>query len=236
LAGAEEPTRWNEWYVPKFGPRRFRLLVGMSFLPYTLMNVSYVVIGSLLAPQVRWGSALALALVYLLGVGITAHALDAMGSNRPWGNLPRGRLALLAAGALIPALGIGAVYALLYAPYLLIVGVIELFFLFAYNLELFDGVFHSKAWFAFSWGFLPVLAGYVVQTNSVSTVAFVGGLFGYTTAYIEASASRPYKALKRLATGADSELAKHLEFTLKCVVGIVVSVALFLVLIHLFSL
>lgn len=233
MASSEDLTRWNEWYVPKFGPRRFRLLVGMSFLPYTLMNVSYVVIGSLLAPQVRWGSVFALAGVYLLGVGITAHALDAMGPNRPWGNLPRGQLLLWAAGALVPATVVGAVYASLYAPYLLVVGAVELFFLFAYNLELFGGVFHSKGWFAFSWGFLPVLAGFVVQTNTVSVAAFAGGVFGYATAYIEASASRPYKALKMARAGADLRLTKRLENTLKIVVGCVLFTAVLLALIRL---
>ena len=34
---AEKPTRMNEWFVPKFGPTRFRVFVGLLFLPYTGM-------------------------------------------------------------------------------------------------------------------------------------------------------------------------------------------------------
>ena len=47
-------TREREWYVPRFGPRRFRLFVGMSFYPYSLMNACYILIGSLLAKTVRY--------------------------------------------------------------------------------------------------------------------------------------------------------------------------------------
>lgn len=206
----------------------------MSFLPYTLMNVSYVVIGSLLAPQAEWNRTAALVLVYFLSVGISAHALDAMGSNKPWGDfLSRRQLTALTLSSLVPALGIGVTYAFLYAPYLLIVGMVELFFLFSYNLELFNAAFHSKGWFALSWGFLPVISGYVIQANGISWAALAGGTFGFATACIEASASRPYKVLKRRGTGSDLQRIEWFESVLKTVVGCVVLVALVLVLLHL---
>ncbi len=222
----KEETRANEWYVPRFGPRRFRLLVGLSFYPYSLMNASYVVIGSLLAPSVHLDRAGGMALVYLLAVGVSAHSLDAMAPNKPWGEfLTTRQLLLLAVAGLVPALGLGLYYALVYAPLLLVVGVFELFFLLSYNLELFGGYFHTDLWFSLSWGFLPVLAGYVAQTNAVGPTSLAGGVFGFCTAYVEINASRPYKALKKQASRLGSPFAPRFESILKAVVASVLAVA-----------
>jgi hypothetical protein len=228
----EPQTREREWWVPPFGPRRFRLFVGLSFYPYSLMNASYVAIGSLLAAPVHYDRLLGMVVVYLLAVGVTAHSLDAMAPNKPWGDfLSRKQLAVLAAGALAPALAIGLYYAVTFAPLLIPVGIAELFFLLAYNLELFGGAFHNNVWFAASWGFLPVLAGYIVQSDALSVSSFAAGLFGFFTAYVEINASRPYKVLKRERSG--SPVVARLEAILKGVVAAVVLCAVFLLAISL---
>ncbi len=227
----QRPTRGNEWYVPKFGPARFRLLIGMTFIPYTLMNVSYVVTGSMLAPgRIDWATVAGLSVVYLLAVGISAHALDALAPNRPWGEfLTRAQLSTLAFLALVPALGLGLYLAVYHAIWLIPVGLAELFFLLAYNLELFGGRFHTEAWFSFSWGFLPVVAGFVSQTNSIGLQALAGGAFGFATAYVEVNASRPYKALKRKGDPVSAASEVHLERILKGVVASALAVTAFLV-------
>lgn len=233
MGGEDEPTRGNEWYVPKFGPRRFRLFIGMTFIPYTLMNVSYVVIGSMLGPGgVHWDRVVGIATVYLLAVGVSAHALDALAPNKPWGALlTKRQLVALAASALAPALALGLYYALSYAPWLIAVGLAELFFLLSYNLELFRGRFHTEGWFAFSWGFLPVVAGFVLQTDSLSPQALAGAVLGFTTAYVEINASKPYRALKRQARDAQSaESERRFERILKGVVASVLTLAVLLVL------
>ena len=172
-----------------------------------------------------------MAVVYLLAVGISAHSLDALAPNKPWGSfLSRRQLLLLATAGLVPALCLGLYYALSFAPLLLPLGLIELFFLLAYNLELFGGTFHNDFWFATSWGFLPVLAGYIVQTNLVSASSLACALFGFFTAYVEISASRPYKALKRVRGGASTPMASKLESILKGVVASVLAAAAFLLL------
>ena len=224
-----EETREQEFYVPRFGPKRFRLLVGLSFYPYSLMNASYILIGSLLAPTVHYDRMAEMALVYLLAVGVSAHSLDAMSPNKPWGSfLSRQQLLAMAVGALVPALVLGLYLAFSYALLLIPFGLVELFFLLAYNLELFSGRFHTDFWFSLSWGFLPVLVGFIVQTNTVTVPALAGGLFGFFTAYVEINASRPYKALKRQPGGATSPLAARFESILKGIVASVVAVALFL--------
>lgn len=195
------------------------------------MNASYVLIGSLLAPSVHYDRMVGIALVYLLAVGVSAHSLDAMGPNKPWGSvLGRRQLMILALAGLIPALGLGLYYAVMFAPALLPLGLVELFFLLSYNLELFSGRFHTDFWFAVSWGFLPVLAGFVVQTNGLSWASLVAGLFGFTTAFVEINASRPYKALKKSTAGDSSQVAERLEAILKGIVTTVFAAVGFLIL------
>lgn len=229
MMGQIEETREREWYVPKVGPRKLRLLIGLSFYPYSLMNASYVLIGSLLAPSVHYDRMVGMAVVYLLAVGVSAHSLDATAPNKPWGRfLSRRQLLFLAGLGLTPACVIGLYYAFADALLLLPLGLAELFFLLSYNLELSGGRFHTDFWFATSWGFLPVMAGYVVQTNAVGLVSLAAGLFGFFTAYVEINASRPYKALKRDTATADSPIAARLEAVLKGVVASVLASALFL--------
>lgn len=227
--GESEGTREKEWWVPRVGSRRFRRLVGLSFYPYSLMNASYVLIGSSLAPAVHYGRMAWMFVAYLLAVGIAAHSLDATSPNKPWGDfLSRRQLLALAASALVPACAIGLYFTLTTALLLLPLGAVELFFLLSYNLELFGGRFHTDLWFATSWGFLPVLVGFVVQTNTVSLASLAAGLFGFSTAFVEISASRPYKALRRDPGSIDSPMASRLEAILKGVVMTVLTTALFL--------
>ncbi len=230
MEGKGSQTRESEWYVPKFGPKRFRLLVGLTFYPYTLMNASYVAIGSLLSPNPDLGRMEGMMVVYVLAVGVAAHSLDAMAPNRPWGEfLSKRQLEVLALVGLIPALTLGLWYAVEFAPLLLPIGIVELFFLLTYNLELLRGRLHRDIWFALSWGFLPVLAGFAVQTDSLSLVSLIGGLFGFCTAYVEISASRPYKELKKMT--APSFLSPKFESILKGVVAtVLIAAAMLLVL------
>src|SRR5919106_4409794 len=83
------PDRRTEWFVPSFGPERFRVAVGLLFLPYTGMVLSYTVIGSMLAPAIHWDRVAAIVIIYFLALGIGAHALDALGGRgpKPWGSV-----------------------------------------------------------------------------------------------------------------------------------------------------
>jgi hypothetical protein len=194
------PDRTAEWFVPRFGPPRFRSLVGALFLPYTGMVLSFSVIGSALANPIHYDRVLAIVLIYFLGLGIAAHALDAIGSRgrKPWGAiLTANQLWLASLASLALAYAIALYYIICFVPLLSIIAVAEGFFVFTYNLESFQGRFHTDGWFAFSWGFLPGLAGYIIQTNRISIAALAVsasmGLFGF----IEINASRPYRDLRK---------------------------------------
>ncbi len=215
--------RVTEWFVPKFGPLKFRTFVGLLFLPYTGMVLAFSVIGSLLADVISYGRLLAIILIYFLGLGIAAHALDALGSKgiKPWGTVfTRTQLWLLAMLSLVLAYGIAIYYMVRYVPLLWVVAVLEGFFVFAYNLEWFGGTFHTDRWFAFSWGALPVLAGYIMQTNRMSFSALILALSMALFSSIEIQASRPYKDLKRrrpdLNSGEEALLRRY-ETLLQCI-------------------
>ena len=212
---AEVGDRRTEWFVPSFGPEKFRLYIGLLFLPYTAMVLSYTVIGAMLADQIYWDRVVAMMIIYFLALGIGGHALDALGSKnvKPWGTaFSRKKLIVLSFVSILGAYVIGMYYMILFAPLLWLIAIPEGFFLCAYNLEWFEGKFHTDAWFAFSWGALPVLAGYILQTNRLSfAVLLMAGAMGVLS-LVEIKASRPYKQLKRrLAVEGRSISSEHIQ-------------------------
>lgn len=215
---AKNEPRINEWFVPKFGPTRFRVFIGLLFLPYTGMCVSFTIIGSMLADEIDWDRVGAIALIYTLALGISAHAADSLGSKRakPWGSyFTKGQLLTLMVATLAVAYAIGIHYIVFFVPLLAIIAVLEGFFLFTYNYEIWGSLFHNNFWFAVSWGSLPLLAGYIMQTNSISVLALiVAGLTGLIS-YAEIMISRPYKQLKR--SNSDFTRTQRLENDLKAI-------------------
>jgi hypothetical protein len=213
----DEIARLNEWYVPQFGPIRFRIFVGMLFLPYTGMCVSFAIIGSLLSPStIAWDRVLAIIVIYFAALGISAHAADSMGSrSKPWGNrFSSVELLIMVIGGLIIAYGIGTYYIVYYVPLLLPIAILEGFFLFAYNYELWNGFFHSNIWFAVSWGSMPLLAGYIMQTNSLSYIALLISVVTFLVSYLEIRLSRKYKESKK---NHEQKSNRSLELKLKLV-------------------
>ena len=72
-----QKDRLSEWFVPKFGTRNFQLGIGILFLPYTGMVVSFAVWGSL-AVDFSLERLGAICLLYFLALGISAHCLYAL--------------------------------------------------------------------------------------------------------------------------------------------------------------
>ena len=189
--------RLSEWFVPKFGSRNFRLSMGILFLPYTGMVVSFAVWGSF-SVEFSLDRLVSICLLYFLAVGISAHCLDALGSkNKPWGNISRTKLWLVSIISLTLSFSIGLYYAFLDSWLLFPIGIAEGFFLLAYNLELFRGKFHNNASFIISWGILPVFAGSAIQSNSISVETMIFAAIAGFASYVLITTSRKYKDLKR---------------------------------------
>ena len=210
------PDRRSEWFVPSFGPLKFRLIIGLLFLPYTGMVLAFTVIGAMLAETIYWERVGAILLIYFLGLGVAAHALDAVGSEKgakPWGrHFSKKGLWAVAGAALGFAYAIGIYYIVFKTPRLAVIAALEGFFLFAYNLEWFDGRFHNDGWFAFSWGCLPLLAGYIIQTNRISIPALLLASAMGLLSLVEINASRPYKALKRRGAADPEESLRLIQY------------------------
>jgi len=227
-----QKDRLSEWFVPKFGTRNFRLGIGILFLPYTGMVVAFAAWGSLVVDYSleRLG---AICLLYFLALGISAHCLDALGSKtKPWGFLSKKKLWIISLSTLSGAIIIGFYYAFLDSPLLIPIGIVEIFFLVSYNLELFNGKFHNNSSFVLSWGLLPVLAGTIIQINSITLESFaLSGVAGILS-YILIKTSRIYKNLKKQS--AKTSLIYKKEIVLKLISsGVILSTILFFLIRHL---
>ena len=223
--------RINEWFVPRFGPLKFRAFIGMLFLPYTGMCISFTIIGSMLSESIAWDRVLSIFIIYFLALGVSAHAADNLGSKKikPWGNyFSTFELRLMVIGGLSVSYILGIYYIITFAPLLLIIAIIEGFFLFAYNFELFNGLFHNNFWFAVSWGGLPLLAGFVIQTNSISVLSLISSIMAFLVAYTEIRISRKYKELKRNPQDVVDYKVEKLERSLKIISLITILFALLL--------
>ncbi|MDH3766301.1 MAG: hypothetical protein OER82_10910 [Nitrosopumilus sp.] len=215
-----QSDRLSEWFVPKFGSQNFRLSMGILFLPYTGMVVSFAVWGSF-SVEFSLDRLIFICLLYFLAVGISAHCLDALGSKKkPWGNISRTKLWLASIISLIISFSIGLYYAFLDSWLLFPIGITEGFFLLAYNLELFRGKFHNNASFIISWGILPVFAGAAIQSNSISVETMIFAAIAGFASYVLITTSRKYKDLKR--QNANYEKYYKKEIILKIVSFVVI--------------
>ena len=79
----------NEWYVPKFGPTKFKVFIGLLFLPYTGMCISFVILGGLLSPNTNFERLSSICIIYFLALGVAAHFADNIGSKKikPWSDV-----------------------------------------------------------------------------------------------------------------------------------------------------
>ncbi len=189
--------RLSEWFVPKFGSRNFRLSIGILFLPYTGMVVSFTIWGAL-SVEFSFDRLISICLLYFFAIGVSAHCLDALGSKKkPWGDISHTKLWIASIISLIIAFSVGLYFAFLDSWLLFPIGILEGFFLFAYNLELFRGKFHNNLTFVISWGVLPVFAGAVIQYNSITMETIFFSAIAGLVSYILISTSRKYKELKQ---------------------------------------
>jgi hypothetical protein len=220
--------RTSEWFVPKFGPKKFRISIGILFLPYTSIVVCFAALGAISGP-LQLERVAAICVIYVLALGVGAHLLDAVGGKtKPWGNLPKRKIWGIALSALSIAFSVGIYFAFLDSPWLFPIGIIEGFFLFAYNLELFGGKFHNKTSTIFSWGILPVFAGSVIQTNSITIETIVIAIITALVTYVLITISKQYKSLKR--NNGDAHSIKKKERILKLItIGVVVSTIIFFI-------
>jgi hypothetical protein len=173
-------------------PGGWRDLVTILHPPYTAWHLSYVAIGAALAPTfVLWRLGAALG-AFFLALGVACHALDEL-AGRPLGTpLSRGLSVLAGSGR--DCRGGDRV------------GVADpahpdrRFLTLAYNLELFDGHFHTDLWFAVAWGGFPAFTGWFVEAVNVRTEAILVALACCLISVAQRRLSTPARELRRRTT------------------------------------
>jgi hypothetical protein len=145
--------------------------------PYTLWHLSYVAIGAALAPGLTWERLLVALAAFFLAVGIGAHALDELNGHPLRTRISDRTLVALSAASIAGAVALGVYASVAYTPWLAPLVAAGAFIVFAYNLELFGGAFHSDFWFAFAWGSFPLLAAYLAVAERVTVEALLAAVF-----------------------------------------------------------
>lgn len=217
-------------------PGGWRDYVTLLHWPYTLWNLSYVVIGAALAPEwlpLRLGAGLA---AFFLGLGVAAHAFDELHGRPLRTQIPEAVLWTLAAVSLAGAVAIGIAAAVAWTPWLLAFVAFGGFIVVAYNLELFGGRFHGDWWLAVSWGATPILAAYLAAAENLTWEALLTAAFGVLLIVAQRRLSTPIRAVRRrmpeVEDAARAALISGAEDALQAMAAAVVCLAVALVILR----
>jgi hypothetical protein len=165
--------------------------------PYTLWHLSYVAIGAALAPELDGERLWAALVAFFLAVGIGAHALDELNGRPLRTEIGTGTLVALAAVSIAGAAAIGVYAAIAWTLWLLPFVSFGAFIVYAYNLELLGGRFHSNLWFALAWGAFPLLAGYLAAAERLTVEAVLAAAFAAFLSYAQRQLSTQVRTVRR---------------------------------------
>lgn len=187
-------------------PGGWRDVVTLLHPPYTAWHLSYVALGAAAAPvlhPVRLWAALG---AFFLAVGVSAHALDELHGHPLRTRLADGLLVGLAAVGLGGAVAIGVAGLVTVswslAPFVAFGASLVL----AYNLELFEGRFHTDLWFAAGWGAFPALTSFWANALGIHSLGEAVAGAGVTLACFGLSIAQ-----RRLSTPARELRRRTLE-------------------------
>jgi hypothetical protein len=191
-------------------PGGWRDLVTVLHPPYTAWHLANVAFGAAAATEIHTDRFIATLAAFFLAVGISAHTLDELNGRPLKTRLSDRMLRGLAAASLAGAIGIGIagcfIVSATLAPFVVVGG----FLVVAYNLELFEGRFHTDFWLAAAWGAFPALTSWWVNTlsfGSAKTVAagalVTAGCFGLTA--VQRRLSTPVRRLRRRTVSVSGE-------------------------------
>jgi hypothetical protein len=172
--------------------------------PYTVWHLSYVILGAAIAPTRDWTALGFSVLAFFLAVALAAHALDELHGRPLKTGIGSSTLWVVATLGLAGAVTLGVFGAFFWDGHnwaLATAMPIGVTLVVGYNLELFDGAFHSDHAFAWGWGGYPVVIGYLAQSPPESLVllaaATAATLAAVGTSYAQRSLSSPARWLRR---------------------------------------
>ena len=175
--------------------------------PYTLWHLSFVVLGACVVDTIQPRYLVMALVAFFLAVGVAAHALDELHGRPLRTQIPRSVLISLAMIGVVGALAIGLYGASIVSWWGLVFIAIGGFLVPAYNLEWFDGRFHTDLWFAVMWGGFPALAGGFSQTGRIDVpILLISAGCGYVAA-AQRRLSTPVRSLRRRATTVSGQIS-----------------------------
>ena len=202
----EEPDRAAFYALTPGGWRDYWSLLHP---PYTVWHLSYVVIGASLAAEVQMRWLLETLLAFFLAMGLAAHALDELNGRPLRTRIPGGVLWAIAVIGLSGAVALGIHGAREVSPWLWAFIATGVFFVVAYNLELFGGVVHSDLWFALAWGAFPALTAAFAQTAEVRPEAIAAAAACALISAAQRVLSTPVRRLRRSVANVEGTLVTH---------------------------
>jgi hypothetical protein len=122
-------------------------------------------------------------------------------------------LVVLATASIVGACAIGVAVAAESTWWLLVFVAFGAGIVLAYNLELVGGLFHTDAWFAFSWGAFPVLTAYFASAERLRAEAVAAAAFAFLASAAQRTLSTDVRFARR--TAADPGSARAAETALK---------------------
>ncbi len=192
---AQRPLERRAFYALKEGG--WRDFVTLLHPPYTAWHLSFVAIGAGVAPTVRLDRMAWTLGGFFLGVGVCAHALDELRGRPLNTKLPSSTLAALATLSLAGAVAIGIYGTLTVSVTIAALVAAGLFIVLAYNLELFNGRFHTDFWFAASWGGFPALAGFWACCQRIDAQLVLAMCACFALSLLQRRLSTPVRKLRR---------------------------------------
>lgn len=179
------------WYY-KEGSKAAELWT-LLHIPYTLILLSFVVIGFGVQKPINYGALILICTAYFIGIQ-ASHFFDqlpGMGSSYVK-HLTSKELLAMGSVCLIISSGIAIWFIITYnAWHFIWLVFIQSSFVVLYPVAtLFKGFFHNDFWFGLSFGFLPVVIGYYANTLTLSWVIIPFGLVCFLISLIEITLSR----------------------------------------------
>lgn len=194
---AQGTTGWRAWWT-------------LLHPPYTLMHLSFIVVGAALAPGMQWDRLAWTLLAFLLAMGFAAHALDEWRTRPLNTQIPAVALLATAAIGLTFAVALGIWGTIHYQiPWGLVFIPIGVLLVLGYNLELFGGRLHTDLAFVLAWGAFPVLVAYYAQTGRLDPVAAIAATYAALASAAQRVLSTPARDLRRRTAHVSGTLTRE---------------------------
>jgi hypothetical protein len=176
--------------------------------PYTAWHLSYVALGWAAAPAAHGDRLAALLIAFFLAVGIGAHALDELNGRPLRTGIPSSLLVGLAVVSIALASGIGIAGAARTTWWLLAFVGFGAVIVCAYNLEWFQGVVHTNAWFALAWGAFPALCASYANALQIRPEGILVAAACFGLSHAQRTLSTPVRDLRRRTVAIEGTLRR----------------------------